>query len=256
MDVANPTFGTSGLANNDWEAAATKSGASKFAWPAYLDGMSINSRLESADLGQINRTGRTQFRVRYQNDDDNDNTADNISYATGNHATGTRRPVLTVKYNTPTPWSTLIYDTFESGLGNYTSGGANAKLYSGSTFAWVGNSAANIEDDTGTLAAITSRTLDLHNPGFTQLRIDFRFYAQSFETGENFFVEYFNGTSWIIASNFVVGTNFTNNALNFGTVDILESSQVFPSNAQIRFRSDASDTTDDIYIDEVTIMAK
>jgi hypothetical protein len=256
VDVANPSFGASGLATGDWQAAPTKSAASQFAWPAYLDGMTINSRLEAADLGLINKTGRTQFRVRYQNDDDADNTADYVSYATGNHATGKMRPKLTIKWNSATPWRTIMYDNFEGGLGSWTSGGVNALLYTGSTYAWEGNNAANLQDDTGVTAAINSPVLDLHTQGFTQVRIDFRFHAQSFETGENFYLEYFNGTAWVILSNYVVGTNFTNNALNSATFDLNESSYVFPTNAQLRFRSDASDQNDDIYLDEINVLAR
>jgi hypothetical protein len=104
VDVVSGSFnGNSALETADWQAAPGKTAASKFAYPAYSDGMTINSRLESPDLGVINRLGRTQFRIRYEIDDDNDNTADYSSYATSNHGTAASRPKLTVKYVTNLP---------------------------------------------------------------------------------------------------------------------------------------------------------
>ncbi len=89
------------LENADWQAVPSKAGATKFAWPAYYDFMTLNSRLEAADNLLIKKTGKTQFRIRYGLDDDNDNTADYISYATSNHATAAYRPKLKVKYPVP-----------------------------------------------------------------------------------------------------------------------------------------------------------
>ena len=93
--------GLATLENADWQAAPSKLAASKFAWPAYYDFMTLNSRLEAADNGLIKITGKTQFRIRYELDDDNDNTADYVNYATSNHATVAYRPKLKVKYTLP-----------------------------------------------------------------------------------------------------------------------------------------------------------
>ena len=93
--------GNSLLENADWQAAPSKLAASKFAWPAYYDGMTLNSRLEAADNGLIKKTGKTQYRIRYGIDDDNDNVADYVSYASANHATTAYRPKLKVKYTVP-----------------------------------------------------------------------------------------------------------------------------------------------------------
>ncbi|MGL4511797.1 MAG: right-handed parallel beta-helix repeat-containing protein [Lacipirellulaceae bacterium] len=90
--------GVSGLAASDFNAPATKLAVSKFAWPAYGNGMTIYSRLEDADEGLISRTGRTQFRISYQNDDDNDGVADFMPYHTGNATSAAQRPTLTIRY--------------------------------------------------------------------------------------------------------------------------------------------------------------
>jgi hypothetical protein len=104
VDMVTGSFNlNSTLESADWQAAPVKSAASKFAYPAYSDGMTINSRLETSDLGVLNRLGKTQFRIRYEIDDDNDSTADYSTYATSNHGTASYRPKLTVKYLTNRP---------------------------------------------------------------------------------------------------------------------------------------------------------
>ncbi len=98
VDLATPDFGAPSLEASDWQSDATKDAVSKFAWPPYLAGMEIYSRLENPDNDLVNLLGKTQFRIRYANDDDGDNVADYMSYATGNHPIASFRPTLTVKY--------------------------------------------------------------------------------------------------------------------------------------------------------------
>ncbi|HEB37043.1 MAG TPA: type IV pilin, partial [Thermoplasmatales archaeon] len=46
-------------------------------------------------------------------------------------------------------WDTLTYDDFESGWGNYTDGGRDCHLYTGGDYAYQGNAAADIQDNSG-----------------------------------------------------------------------------------------------------------
>jgi hypothetical protein len=98
VDAASNGFGALGLSASDFEATATREDVSRFAWPAYSNGMTIYSRLEPENNDVVNRAGRTQFRVRYQNDDDNDGVADYMPYATGNATNAAQRPTLTIRY--------------------------------------------------------------------------------------------------------------------------------------------------------------
>lgn len=98
VDLATPAFGSNTLTAEDWQSDATKLGVSKFAWPAYLSGMEIYSRLENPDNDLVNVSGKTQYRIRYQNDDDNDGVADYMQFATSNHFNSAYHPTLVVKY--------------------------------------------------------------------------------------------------------------------------------------------------------------
>jgi hypothetical protein len=49
----------------------------------------------------VNRTGTTQFRLRFEVDDNDNSTADYLSFFTGNTPTGTDRPELIITYYLP-----------------------------------------------------------------------------------------------------------------------------------------------------------
>ncbi len=101
VDVASGYFGTSpALEASDFEAPGTAEDVAQIAWPAYGDGYTAYARLEEADLGLINLTGKTQFRVHYPlaTDDNDDSSDDYVAYATAEHGTPSWRPQLIIRY--------------------------------------------------------------------------------------------------------------------------------------------------------------
>lgn len=102
VDMTTGSFGGSPtLSAGDWRAPATREGVSKFAWPAYSPGQTIYSRLDDPHTPLVNTEGRTQFRVRYQNDDNGDFGSDYMSYATSNSFSAGDRPTLNVEFYIP-----------------------------------------------------------------------------------------------------------------------------------------------------------
>jgi hypothetical protein len=151
----------------------------------------------------------------------------------------------------------LTYDDFEGGWGNYTDGGGDCFLYTGGTYAHQGNNAANVEDDAGTSSSFYHTSgIDVDTPGYTQIKIEFWFYAVSMDGSEDFFVEYYNGSSWQIIAEYDVNDEFVNNQFYFEEITIDEGTYTFPSNMKIRFRCDASGGADDVYFDEISVSAK
>jgi PKD repeat protein len=148
-------------------------------------------------------------------------------------------------------WVTLTYDDGESGIGSYTDGGADMSLYTRGRFAWQGRNAANIQDNSG-VASSFYHTNGYNVSGYQTLEVEFYFVAISMENGEDFGVQYFNGSSWQTVAAFAAGTSFNNNTWYVATVTIPRSSYAFPTNAQLRFICDASDNNDDVYIDVIT----
>jgi len=158
----------------------------------------------------------------------------------------------------PAPeWTQLTYDDFEGGFGNYTDGGRDCSLYTGGKYAHQGNNAANIQDNSGDASAFWhTNGIDVHNPGYTQIKVDFWFYPRSMESGEDFWVLYFDGSQWRNVATYVSGTDFINDDFYHKEVYINESTYTFPTNMKIKFQCDASGNYDDIYIDEIDVSAK
>ncbi|MFH2054851.1 MAG: PKD domain-containing protein, partial [bacterium] len=151
----------------------------------------------------------------------------------------------------PSAWTTITYDGFESGWGSYTDGGGDCARYTGGTYAWSGNAAADIQDNSGTASSFY-HTGTYNVSGYTDLEVEFYFVAVSMETNEDFWVQFYNGSSWVTVGSFASGTDFSNNTFYVATVSWNSSQVNFPTNARLRFMCDASNNTDDVYIDEIT----
>lgn len=76
------------------------------------------------------------------------------------------------------------------------------------------------------------------------------------ETGENFFVELWNGGSWQVIGNYVSGTHFANSTMNHAVLTVDSASVAFSSSARLRFRADASNNSDWINVDDIIVSAQ
>ncbi|RXQ90413.1 T9SS type A sorting domain-containing protein [Ancylomarina salipaludis] len=146
----------------------------------------------------------------------------------------------------------LIASDFESGWDNWISGGSDAYLYSGNR-SYQGLYSVDLQDDSGEGSAMTSPSFNI--TAYNQIDIEFYYYSYSMETNEDFFVKYFDGSSWNTVASFVSGVDFDNNNYYVATLSFDASQYNFASDAKFRFQCDASSNSDDIYIDLVTITA-
>jgi hypothetical protein len=154
-------------------------------------------------------------------------------------------------FETPaSAWQVITYDNFESGMGSYTDGGADMSRYTGGTHAHQGVAAADIQDNSGTASSFY-HTASYNVTGYVTLEVDFWFKMVSMETNEDFWVQFFNGTTWQTVATFVQGAGYVNNTFYHAIVTISSSSYTFPTNAKLRFMCDASADNDDVYIDEI-----
>ncbi len=150
----------------------------------------------------------------------------------------------------PAGWTVITYDDFESGWGNYTDGGSDCSRYTGGTYAHQGSAAADIQDNSGTASSFY-HTANYDVSGYTDLEVEFWFYAYSMETNEDFWLQYYDGSTWRTVETWASGTDFNNNTFYNKVVTISSGTYNFPSNAGIRFMCDASNNSDDVYIDEI-----
>ncbi len=98
-DLAKPYFG-SGLAlvSSDWEASATVSPAGSFPSVQLPNSSWYTAGLNASARTNINKTGTTQFRLRFTAENNN-GLVDYLSFYSGEYAMPERRPVLLVYYN-------------------------------------------------------------------------------------------------------------------------------------------------------------
>jgi len=156
-----------------------------------------------------------------------------------------------------TGWVELTNDDFESGWGSYVDGGGDCTRYAGS-YSHQGTYSADIQDNSGVYSSFYyANGVDVHSPGYTQIKIEFWFKAISMDrTGEDFWVQYHDGSSWHTVATFDKGIDFENGIFYNKTVTIYESSYTFPTNMKIRFMCDASGNRDDVFIDEIVVSAQ
>lgn len=147
--------------------------------------------------------------------------------------------------------TTVLHEGFfETGLDGWSDGGSDCFRYNG-TRSYEGNYSIRLRDNSGTASAMTSETFDLR--GFDQVEFTFYFYPNSMENGEDFWVRYYNGSSWSTVATYASGSSFTNGSFYTATVTLDSSSVNFASNSRFRVQCDASANADQVYIDQVTI---
>ncbi len=171
-------------------------------------------------------------------------TASNACGSDGETKTG----YITV--TAPPAYTVITFDNFETGMGTYTDGGGDMTRTRSTTYAHQGSYSAGIQDNSGTASSFYTTTVR-NVSAYTNMEVTFWFKAVSMETGEDFWLQYYNGTTWQTVATFRAGTEFTNNVFTQKTVSIPKSTYTYPTGARIRFMCDASDNNDDVYIDEI-----
>ncbi|MEP0985574.1 endonuclease [Ekhidna sp.] len=151
-----------------------------------------------------------------------------------------------------TTGETLIsYDGFESGWGNFSDGGKDAYRSADASKAYAGSASAGIQDNTNSSVITYTNSVDITS--YDQLRVDFNFLPVSMENGEDFWLQIYNGSSYVTVATFAQGTDFNNNTFYAASVLVDRSNVGFASNMKVRFRCDASGNRDDIYLDEINV---
>ncbi len=147
--------------------------------------------------------------------------------------------------------STVLHEGFfETGLDGWIDGGSDAFRYSGGR-SYEGTYSMRIRDNSGTASSITLNNVDVSS--YDQVEVNFFFYPNSMETGEDFWLRFYDGSSWITVATWASGTDFNNNTFYESTITLNASQYNFASNSGFRFQCDASANADRVYIDAITI---
>lgn len=141
---------------------------------------------------------------------------------------------------------------FETGWDGWSDGGSDAFRYSGPN-SYEGSYSIRLRDNTSS-STMTLSNIDVSPYDFVD--VEFYFYAFSMENNEDFWVQYYNGSSYTTVAAYAAGTSFNNGSFYTATVTLDAATYNFVSNAGFRFRCDASTNSDYVYIDQVTITGR
>ncbi|MEM7790492.1 MAG: carbohydrate-binding protein [Verrucomicrobiota bacterium] len=148
----------------------------------------------------------------------------------------------------------IISDNFNSGFGNWTDGGADARLQSTGNLV-DGTQCVALQDDT-TTSNITTGDLALSQ--YSQVIVQFDYRVESFENTEEFLLEISTdgGSSYTIAKAWVNNVDFVDDGTIYLGESFTISQSTLTNQTRIRFRCNASGNSDDVFIDNISISAQ
>ena len=170
--------------------------------------------------------------------------------AAGNSSAESNTATFTTPGGSGGSTTTIHQGFFETGWDGWTDGGSDCYRYNGSR-SYEGNRSIRLRDNSGTASAMTSQAFNLTS--YDSVEVEFYFYSYSMENGEDFWLRFYNGSSWTTVATWARGTSFENNNFYTATVTLNASEYNFAINSAFRFQADASGNADHIYIDQVTI---
>ena len=138
---------------------------------------------------------------------------------------------------------------FETGLEGWIDGG-NDCAREATANSFEGSFSVRLRDNSNS-SNMVSPALDLS--GNNQVTIEFHSFANSMENGEDYFVEFFNGSSYQVIGQYVSGTDFSNGSFFTDTITLDSSTFNFNASNRFRIRCDASANNDQIWIDQVIV---
>jgi hypothetical protein len=164
--------------------------------------------------------------------------------------TDTQTVTITVQA-APAIWTRILYDDFESGMGNWVDGGTNCIRYVGSSYAHQGRGALDLQGNTSTSVATTN---NLALSGYSKIKVEFWYKCISMDSKtEDFWLQISTngGKSYTTVEEWNLNDEFVNGPFYQDSVTI--SGRTLTNQTRIRFRCDASAKDDDVYIDQITV---
>ncbi|SNR16227.1 GEVED domain-containing protein [Tenacibaculum jejuense] len=140
--------------------------------------------------------------------------------------------------------------SFETGLEGWSDPGSDCARVNTSARSYDGNFSVRLRDDTSTSNTV-SPELDLS--GNNEVTFEFFAFINSFESGENFLVEFFNGTSYQVIGQYTVGVDYNNEEFFTDIITLDAANFNFTTANRFRLRCDASGNADRVYFDQITI---
>lgn len=241
-DTVAPTTPTSLAVNSITGNSATVT------WTASTDNVGVASYTISLDGTIVGNTAATSFGLTGLSGLTQYNVTVTASDAAGNTSGGANTSFTTLE-NNGNPGTIAGY-FFEQNSEGWSDPGSDAGRVNNSTAAFEGQFCIGLRDDSTTS---NSQSPVLNLAGNNVVTIEFHVFSAGMENGENFFVEFFNGTSYQTVGNYTAGVDFFNNNFFDDTITLDGSSFNFNGNNRIRFRNNGSNNNDRICFDAVVV---
>ncbi|WP_299837737.1 GEVED domain-containing protein [uncultured Tenacibaculum sp.] len=140
--------------------------------------------------------------------------------------------------------------SFETGLEGWSDPGSDCARVNNAARSYDGSFSMRLRDDTSTS---NTESPDLDLSGNSEVTFEFFAFINSFEAGENFLVEFFNGSSYEVIGQYTVGVDYNNEEFFTDIITLNAANFNFNSANKFRFRCDASGNADRVYFDQITI---
>jgi trimeric autotransporter adhesin len=144
---------------------------------------------------------------------------------------------------------TINSENFNSGWGIWNDGGGDCSR--ATTGTPNGTASIIIQDNSGTASAMTSDNLNLSS--YTSVDFTFEYQTTGFSSGEDFWLQYYNGSTWTTIATYTRGIDFNNGTTYNPTITLNSGTYTFATNSQFRLQCDASSNSDQAFIDNILI---
>merc|ERR1719401_1239586 len=162
----------------------------------------------------------------------------------------------TVDHNSSPPsfslkkWTSITFDSFENGWGNYKSGGSHANVVN--EYSTDGYYSARINYNRKMQSSFfhsNYHTVIL----FSSLRVQFWFYARNMRDGNSFLLEYSSNDTddWTLVRKLKKDIDFMNDKFYETSIEFYPTQLSLTSKIRLRFRCKGSNVDSQVYVDEV-----
>lgn len=237
-DTEAPTDPTNLVASNITATGAT------LTWTGSTDNVGVAHYNIFIDGNEVGTSTTTSFNVTGLSPLTMYNASVNAEDAAGN-VSGSANTSFTTLEGGGSGEIAAYY--FETGFDGWSDGGSDCDRVQSITNSYEGNYSIRLRDNS---SSSISESPILNLSGNSEVTMEFHVYPNSMESGEGFFVEFFDGSSWSIIGNYVSGTDFSNGIFLNETI-VLNAG--FSTNNRFRFRCNGGNNGDQIYFDQVII---
>ncbi len=241
-DTEAPTDPINIVASNITSNSATLS------WDASTDNVGVTQYNVFIDGALVGTSATTTFDVTGLSELTLYSASVNAEDAAGNTSGSANTSFTTLENGGGTPGVIAGY-FFETGFEGWIDGGNDCARQSTSN-SFEGSFSIRLRDNSNS-SNMVSPVLDLS--GNNQITIEFHSFANSMENGEDYFVEFFNGSSYQVIGQYISGTDFSNGSFFTDTITLDSSNFNFNTSNRFRIRCDASANNDQIWIDQVIV---